>query len=176
MLPFYGAIMWATITALLFVPVYRRLLPRVKGRRSTAAAWVMLIVLLGCVLPFALVTAALAREASVIYQHIDPGEWRPGLCLRGLFAPRCTRCDATLSDPPRLSTTQPSPMPKTRLSSACSGRSAKPRRPLGNGGAATAAATGPAAAGLASMCALDDRRQAMASLKGAFSHPSNSSL
>ena len=100
LLPFYGAIMWATITALLFVPVYRRPLPRGKGRRNTAAAWAMLIVLLGCVLPFAPVTAALAREASVIYQHIDPGEWRPGLYLRGLFAPRCTRSAATLSDPP----------------------------------------------------------------------------
>lgn len=85
LLPFYGAIMWAIITAMLFVPVYRRLLPRVKGRRNAAAALVMLIVLLGCVLPFALITAALAREASVIYQHIDSGEWQPALYLRGLF-------------------------------------------------------------------------------------------
>ena len=56
LLPFYGAIMWAIITAMLFVPLYRRLLPRVKGRRNAAAALVMLIVLLGCVLPFALIT------------------------------------------------------------------------------------------------------------------------
>ena len=85
LLPFYGAIMWAIITAMLFVPVYRWLLPRVKGRRNAAAGLVILIVLLGCVLPFALVTAALAREASVIYQHIDSGEWKPALYLRGVF-------------------------------------------------------------------------------------------
>ena len=45
----------------------------------------MLLVLVGGVLPFALVTAALAREASVVYQRIDSGEWNPAHYLRGLF-------------------------------------------------------------------------------------------
>nr|WP_295783467.1 hypothetical protein [Rhodoferax sp.] len=38
LLPFYGAIMWGAIIALLFAPVYRLLLVRLKGRPTLAAA------------------------------------------------------------------------------------------------------------------------------------------
>jgi len=85
LLPFYGAILWAVIIAMLFAPVYRWLLPRVKQRRNVAAGLVMLLVLLVGVLPFALVTASLGREASVVYQRIESGDWSPALYLRGLF-------------------------------------------------------------------------------------------
>jgi predicted PurR-regulated permease PerM len=85
LLPFYGAIMWALIIAMLFVPVYRWLLPRTHARRNLAAAAVMLLVLLVGVLPFALVTASLAREASVVYLRVDAGEWSPALFLRDVF-------------------------------------------------------------------------------------------
>jgi predicted PurR-regulated permease PerM len=77
--------MWALIIAMLFVSGYRWLLPRVKNRRNVAAGLVMLLVLLVGVLPFALMTASLAREASTIYHRIDSGELNPGLFLRGLF-------------------------------------------------------------------------------------------
>ncbi|MEX8520348.1 MAG: AI-2E family transporter [Leptothrix sp. (in: b-proteobacteria)] len=85
LLPFYGAIMWSLIIAMLFVPVYRWLLPRLKQRHNIAAGLVMLLVLVAGVLPFAVMTASLAREASVVYQHIDSGDWSPALYLRGLF-------------------------------------------------------------------------------------------
>ena len=85
LLPFYGAIMWAVIIAILFAPVHRRLLRRLKGRRNLAAIVVVLLVLVGVVLPFAVLTASLAREASVVYQHIESGDWNVALYLRGLF-------------------------------------------------------------------------------------------
>ena len=85
LLPFYGALMWALIIAMLFMPVHRWLLPRLKGRRNLSAGLVMLFVLLAGVLPFVLMTASLAREASVVYQRIDSGDWKPALYLRGLF-------------------------------------------------------------------------------------------
>jgi len=85
LLPFYGAILWAVVIAMLFIPLYRRLLPRVGRRHNLAAALVMLLVLLVGVLPFAVVTAALGREASLVYQRIGTGEWNPGRYLRGLF-------------------------------------------------------------------------------------------
>jgi predicted PurR-regulated permease PerM len=85
LLPFYGAILWALIIATLFVPVYRRLLPRLKQRRNAAAGLVMLLVLVVGVLPFALVTASLGREASFVYQRIESGDWNPTLYLRGVF-------------------------------------------------------------------------------------------
>ncbi len=85
LLPFYGAILWALIIAVLFVPLYRPFLSRLRQRRNIAAGLVMLLVLVVGVLPFALVTASLAREASVVYLLIDSGEWNPALYLRGLF-------------------------------------------------------------------------------------------
>ncbi len=85
LLPFYDAILWAVIIAVLFVPVYRRLLLHLQPRRNVAAGLVMLLVLVVGVLPFALVTASLAREVSLVYLHIDAGDWNPALYLRGLF-------------------------------------------------------------------------------------------
>jgi predicted PurR-regulated permease PerM len=85
LLPFYGAILWAVIIALLFEPVHRRLLLRMKGRRNTAAALVMVLVTVVGVLPFALITATLAREASGVYKLIESGEWSPALYFHGLF-------------------------------------------------------------------------------------------
>ena len=45
----------------------------------------MLLVLVGVVPPFAVMTASLAREASVVYQHIESGDWNMALYLLGLF-------------------------------------------------------------------------------------------
>ena len=85
LLPFYGTIMWGAITALLFTPLYRRLLPRMNHRRTLAALATLLVVLLAVVLPFAVVTASLAREAAGVYQHINSGEWHPAAYLRSIF-------------------------------------------------------------------------------------------
>lgn len=83
--PFFGAILWGAIIALLFAPLYRALLPRLKQRRTSAALLTLLAVLLVVVLPFALVTASLAREAAQVYQHIQSGEWNPAQYLRHVF-------------------------------------------------------------------------------------------
>jgi predicted PurR-regulated permease PerM len=83
--PFYGAILWAFIVAMLFMPVYRRLLPRLGHHRNLTAAVVMLLVVVVGVIPFAFLTAVLAGEASYIYQRIESGGWRPMLYLRGIF-------------------------------------------------------------------------------------------
>lgn len=83
--PFYGAILWGGIIALLFVPVYRRLLPRLNQRRNAAALLTLLAVLVIAILPFALITATLAREASLVYERLQSGELDPALYLRGVF-------------------------------------------------------------------------------------------
>ncbi len=51
LLPFYGTIMWGAIIALLFAPVYRRMLPRLRRRRTLAALLTLLLVLVGDVNP-----------------------------------------------------------------------------------------------------------------------------
>ncbi len=86
LLPFYGTILWGAIIALLFSPLYHRLLPPLKQRRTVAALLTLLIVVVIVILPLALVTASLAREASLVYERTQSGEWNPALYFKGVFA------------------------------------------------------------------------------------------
>lgn len=83
--PFFGAVLWGGIIALLFRPLYRRLLPRLRGRQTLAALLTLAAVLLVVVLPFGLLTASLAREAAALYEQLQSGALRPGQVLRSLF-------------------------------------------------------------------------------------------
>ena len=83
--PFYGAILWGAIIALLFTPVYRRLLARLKWRRTLAALLTLALILVVLILPFALLTAALAQEVAHFYQQVQSGEVNPTGYFRGVF-------------------------------------------------------------------------------------------
>ncbi len=85
LLPFYGAILWGVIIALLFAPLHLWLLPRVGYRPTLAALLTLLIVLFIVVLPMAAVAAALASEAALVYARLQSGEINPALYFRGLF-------------------------------------------------------------------------------------------
>ncbi len=85
LLPFYGTILWGAIIALVFAPLYRWLLPRLSRRRTPAALLTLLIVLVIVVVPFALLTATLAREAALVYQRLESGELNPALYFHGVF-------------------------------------------------------------------------------------------
>ncbi|MDP3083590.1 MAG: AI-2E family transporter [Rubrivivax sp.] len=85
LLPFYGAIMWGSILALVFAPLFRLLLPRLKHRRTPAALLTLLIALLLVVLPAVLIGVALAREAGNVFAQLQSGEMDPALHFRGLF-------------------------------------------------------------------------------------------
>lgn len=85
LLPFYGAILWASVIALLFTPLFAWLVLRLKGRRTLAALLTMAVASVMVILPAVLVLAALAREAATVVQHLQSGELNPALLLRGLF-------------------------------------------------------------------------------------------
>ena len=85
LLPFYGASMWGAIIALLFTPVYRRLLARLRFRRTLAALLTLSVILLVLILPFALLTAVLAQEVAHLYQLVQSGEVKPARYFRGVF-------------------------------------------------------------------------------------------
>lgn len=83
--PFYAAIMWGSIIALLFAPMYRWLLTRLKQRPTPAALLTLLIVMVIVILPLAVVLAALAREAALMYQRLQSGALNPALYFQGVF-------------------------------------------------------------------------------------------
>lgn len=85
LLPFYGTILWGMIIALLFAPLYRRLLPRLAHKRTPAALLSLLLVLVIVILPLAVVAAALAREATTIYEQLQSGKLNPTQYFRGVF-------------------------------------------------------------------------------------------
>ena len=85
LLPFYGTILWAGIIALLFAPVYRWLLTRLKGKRTPAALLTLLLAVVVVIVPFTVVSAALAREAMGIYERVESGEWTPALYFKRVF-------------------------------------------------------------------------------------------
>ncbi|WP_180127732.1 AI-2E family transporter [Rhodoferax sp. BLA1] len=85
LLPFYGAVMWGVIIALLFTPLFNWLLPRVGQRPTVAALLTMLVVLVIVVLPLALIAASLVQEAAVVYSQLESGELDPALYFRGVF-------------------------------------------------------------------------------------------
>lgn len=85
LLPFYGAILWGSIIAMLFEPLYRWLLRRLRQRRVPAALLTLLIVLVIVILPLALVAATMAREAALAVQRLQSGELNPALFFRGVF-------------------------------------------------------------------------------------------
>ena len=74
LLPFYGTVMWASIIALLFAPLYRRFLQRLSPQRTVAALLTLLVVIVIVVVPFAFVSVSLAREAADVYQRMQSGE------------------------------------------------------------------------------------------------------
>ena len=85
LLPFYGTILWGAIIAMLFAPLHRRLLRKLPGRPTLAAVLTLLTVLVVVILPLALITAAMAREAAGVYQRIQSGEMDPAGYLHGVF-------------------------------------------------------------------------------------------
>ena len=69
--PFYGAVLWAVVVAVLFAPVHRRLLQSMQGRPSLAAAVTVLIIIAMVILPLAMIATSLVQEASSLV-HENP--------------------------------------------------------------------------------------------------------
>ncbi len=76
-LPFFGAIVWGVIVAILFRPVYVRLERRLGGRPNTAAALCLLLVVALVLLPALLLGFSLAQEAANLYLQLQNGEIDP---------------------------------------------------------------------------------------------------
>jgi predicted PurR-regulated permease PerM len=76
--PFYGAVFWATVLAILFRPLYRRTLGSMRHRPTMAALATVLLVVLIVILPLIFIVTLLVQEATGIYARIQAGELNPG--------------------------------------------------------------------------------------------------
>ena len=72
--PFYGAVFWGVVLAIVFMPLNRRLIKRFGMKPTWAALATLLVVLVLVILPLAMVGVSLAQEASDIYRRMQSGE------------------------------------------------------------------------------------------------------
>ena len=76
--PFYGAILWATIIAILFAPFHRRMALSMGRRRNLAAIATLGFIVLVVIAPVTLIAGLLLQEAAGVYQMIRSGELNYG--------------------------------------------------------------------------------------------------
>lgn len=74
LLPFSGAVFWGAVFALMFKPLFIRLLKRMPRRRTWAALLAMATILILVILPLTLITVSLVREANSVYGMVKSGE------------------------------------------------------------------------------------------------------
>lgn len=85
-LPFYGAILWALVTAILFWPMYHGLLKRMPNRRNSAALLTLLAVIVIVIVPAVAVGSLLVDQAITIYQSLQSQQINVGKIFRDVQA------------------------------------------------------------------------------------------
>jgi predicted PurR-regulated permease PerM len=72
--PFSGAILWATVLAVLFSPVYRRLLDNAPRMENVAALATLAIIVVIVLLPLTIIVGMVTREATALVRSVETGE------------------------------------------------------------------------------------------------------
>ena len=83
--PFYGAVFWGAIFAMLFRPLFLRLLKKMASRHTLAALATLGVVLLVVILPLGLIVVSLVQEATGLYERMQSGELKPALYLQQVY-------------------------------------------------------------------------------------------
>src|SRR5690349_12437953 len=74
LLPFYGAILWGLVGAIVFAPLFRLLSHAMGQRQGLAALCTVVTIVMIVILPLTLLATSLAQEASGIYERLKSGE------------------------------------------------------------------------------------------------------
>jgi predicted PurR-regulated permease PerM len=82
LMPFFGAVLWGLVTAIVFAPVYRWLLKRMNGHPNYSAASTLLLILALVILPAIFLGISLVQEAAAVYAKFQTGE----INLAAMFA------------------------------------------------------------------------------------------
>lgn len=83
--PFYGAVLWGVILAIVFGPLYRRLLRSMRQRRNLAALATVITILVMVILPITVIAALLVQEGVSTYERIQSGDLNIGRYFQQVF-------------------------------------------------------------------------------------------
>ncbi len=74
MQPFFGAMMWAAVIAIVFHPLQNRLAPHFGKRKNLLALTILAFCTLMVILPLLLLTGSLIQEGRGVYERVQSGE------------------------------------------------------------------------------------------------------
>ena len=72
--PFYGAVFWGAVLAIMFNALFLRLLVMMPKKRTLVAGLTLLIILVLVILPVGLISGLLVKEAAIVYQRVQSGD------------------------------------------------------------------------------------------------------
>ncbi|QJE02757.1 AI-2E family transporter [Massilia forsythiae] len=74
LMPYFGAVFWGMVFAILFESLYRRFLGVTKQKPTWAALLTLLTVIVSVLIPLGLITASLVNEAATVYSRVGSGQ------------------------------------------------------------------------------------------------------
>ena len=83
--PYYGAVFWGSVLAILFNALFLRLLRKMPQKRTFAALLTLSIILVLVILPVGLISALLTQEAASVYQRVQSGELSFGRYFQQIY-------------------------------------------------------------------------------------------
>ena len=80
LMPYAGAVFWGIVLAILFIPLYRRLLRATNQKPNVSALLTLLSIVVMVIIPVAMISASLVQQAVTVYDmmksgHIDFGRY-----------------------------------------------------------------------------------------------------
>lgn len=85
LIPFFGAILWGTVLAILFAPLHRRILSTLGNRPILAASATLAICLILVIIPMMLIGISMAQEGTALFQKVESGEIDVNTFLKNIF-------------------------------------------------------------------------------------------
>lgn len=86
LLPFYGAIFWGIILAIIFAPVQRLVLEKTNGRKNISALLSLLFIVLLVIIPVILISTSIMQEMIMLYKRMDSGDINVGMYLERILS------------------------------------------------------------------------------------------
>jgi predicted PurR-regulated permease PerM len=74
LLPFYGAVLWAVILAIIFQPLQRSLERRLGGQRNLAAMLSVIVCIVIAIIPMTVIVVSLLRQGAQLVLRVQEGE------------------------------------------------------------------------------------------------------
>lgn len=72
--PFFGAVLWAGIFAIIFMPLQNRILAHMPKRPTLASLCTLMICIVVAIIPLLAISASLIHEGTALYSRIQSGE------------------------------------------------------------------------------------------------------